>query len=270
MLNVEAVLTPRQLGRKIELEVPRGEYFVREFYCDNPKCDCRRVIVALENKHTGKIDATVGHKFDPPGPDDPFYQTYLDPLGEQSDRAQGLLHLACTGLFSTPERVRPFLEHYEAFKRGLASGSPRVSGKIPRNKPCPCGSGKKYKRCCGAQASAASDRGGSENELVEIIVETRKVIQPQADQAVGIRGRTTPTAPEQKISTRSIWERDLLIRLLEDRSVVPYRRKGLRDTTVLFRMEEAEFDGFWAEFEDVAARLEAHLEQAFDQFIEAL
>jgi len=26
----------------------------------------------------------------------------------------------------------------------------RPSAKIPRNEPCPCGSGKKYKRCCGA------------------------------------------------------------------------------------------------------------------------
>ncbi len=28
--------------------------------------------------------------------------------------------------------------------------SPRVSSKIPRNDPCPCGSQKKYKKCCGA------------------------------------------------------------------------------------------------------------------------
>jgi uncharacterized protein YecA (UPF0149 family) len=26
----------------------------------------------------------------------------------------------------------------------------RVKSKIGRNDPCPCGSGKKYKRCCGA------------------------------------------------------------------------------------------------------------------------
>ena len=25
----------------------------------------------------------------------------------------------------------------------------RVAKKIPRNAPCPCGSGKKYKHCCG-------------------------------------------------------------------------------------------------------------------------
>jgi uncharacterized protein YecA (UPF0149 family) len=25
----------------------------------------------------------------------------------------------------------------------------KVGGKVGRNRPCPCGSGKKYKRCCG-------------------------------------------------------------------------------------------------------------------------
>jgi uncharacterized protein len=33
----------------------------------------------------------------------------------------------------------------------------RVSSKVPgRNDPCPCGSGRKYKRCCGATASASA------------------------------------------------------------------------------------------------------------------
>jgi SEC-C motif len=31
-----------------------------------------------------------------------------------------------------------------------AKGQPVSPGKIGRNEPCPCGSGKKYKRCCGA------------------------------------------------------------------------------------------------------------------------
>ena len=30
----------------------------------------------------------------------------------------------------------------------------RTGGKVGRNDPCPCGSGKKYKLCCGAEASA--------------------------------------------------------------------------------------------------------------------
>jgi preprotein translocase subunit SecA len=32
----------------------------------------------------------------------------------------------------------------------------RVTPKVGRNQPCPCGSGKKYKRCCGAKAAAGS------------------------------------------------------------------------------------------------------------------
>jgi len=32
---------------------------------------------------------------------------------------------------------------------GFATQGESVSGKIGRNEPCPCGSGRKYKRCCG-------------------------------------------------------------------------------------------------------------------------
>lgn len=37
-----------------------------------------------------------------------------------------------------------------------ASASPRPP-KISRNAPCPCGSGKKYKKCCGSQPGDASE-----------------------------------------------------------------------------------------------------------------
>ena len=36
--------------------------------------------------------------------------------------------------------------------QGEAAGSQAKSGKVPRNAPCPCGSGKKYKKCHGAVA----------------------------------------------------------------------------------------------------------------------
>jgi SEC-C motif-containing protein len=34
---------------------------------------------------------------------------------------------------------------------GVAGQRPRQSEKIGRNDPCPCGSGKKYKKCCGSR-----------------------------------------------------------------------------------------------------------------------
>jgi preprotein translocase subunit SecA len=41
----------------------------------------------------------------------------------------------------------------------VSAGQPRAAkqypaGKTGRNQPCPCGSGKKFKKCCGAPASA--------------------------------------------------------------------------------------------------------------------
>ena len=39
--------------------------------------------------------------------------------------------------------------------------------KIGRNEPCPCGSGKKYKKCCAnKQAAGAADRAGASGQVV--------------------------------------------------------------------------------------------------------
>ena len=35
---------------------------------------------------------------------------------------------------------------------GVLGAKPRSGPKVGRNEPCPCGSGKKYKKCCGAAA----------------------------------------------------------------------------------------------------------------------
>jgi preprotein translocase subunit SecA len=50
------------------------------------------------------------------------------------------------------ERVqvaRPTSEGFAGGKSATASTKPAVSKKVGRNDPCPCGSGKKYKKCCG-------------------------------------------------------------------------------------------------------------------------
>ena len=41
-------------------------------------------------------------------------------------------------------------EDISDLKRALNPPMPVQSEKIGRNDPCPCGSGKKYKKCCGA------------------------------------------------------------------------------------------------------------------------
>ena len=35
------------------------------------------------------------------------------------------------------------------YGRSKDESTPKIEKRIPRNDPCPCGSGKKYKHCCG-------------------------------------------------------------------------------------------------------------------------
>ncbi|MTW20687.1 zinc chelation protein SecC [Allochromatium palmeri] len=41
-------------------------------------------------------------------------------------------------------------EDISDLERMLNPPKPMLSDKVGRNDPCPCGSGKKYKKCCGA------------------------------------------------------------------------------------------------------------------------
>ena len=51
-----------------------------------------------------------------------------------------------------PSRPRPQRVVTSRGEADEAAGAQAVSGKVPRNAPCPCGSGKKYKKCHGAVA----------------------------------------------------------------------------------------------------------------------
>lgn len=41
-------------------------------------------------------------------------------------------------------------EDISDLEKALNPPQPLISTKVGRNDPCPCGSGKKYKKCCGA------------------------------------------------------------------------------------------------------------------------
>src|SRR5439155_25497495 len=51
-----------------------------------------------------------------------------------------------------PQRVQDNRAEVESQGREEANVQQAISDKTPRNAPCPCGSGKKYKKCHGAVA----------------------------------------------------------------------------------------------------------------------
>jgi uncharacterized protein len=74
-----------------------------------------------------------------------------------ADGEAGLNYL-CAGFKQFFMHCQPFVRELSALWRrqslggqtvnAQAGGTPSSSAKIGRNDPCPCGSGKKYKKCC--------------------------------------------------------------------------------------------------------------------------
>lgn len=59
-----------------------------------------------------------------------------------------------------PEReqvAKPTASNDPSTADGSSSSSPIRKKKVGDNDPCPCGSGKKYKKCCGAHESTSND-----------------------------------------------------------------------------------------------------------------
>ncbi len=164
---------------KAQRGVPPGSYGLLEFYCPDPACDCRRVMLNVaEEQHPERFLASISYGFDRNVPEaGPF----LDPLNEQSPYAVALLDLVSDLVLSDARYLARLERHYRLVKAAAAdpthpayralqnsiTSEPEAlvdslvsvdlgrnlrslsAPPVGRNKPCPCGSGKKYKHCCG-------------------------------------------------------------------------------------------------------------------------
>ncbi|HMJ09835.1 MAG TPA: SEC-C metal-binding domain-containing protein [Polyangiaceae bacterium] len=154
-----------------DAQLPRGTYRLREFYCEEPACDCRRVVLQVCTGDDQRVAASINYSFEPvqpPSADAP--QIFLDPHNAQSDASEVLRgmfediiasdrayhdrlvrHYAMwKSVVDEPEhpdhsKVCSHEHHHSSFRQEPVR---RAAPKINPNEPCPCGSGKKYKRCC--------------------------------------------------------------------------------------------------------------------------
>jgi hypothetical protein len=162
-----------------ERSLPRGSYLLRELYCTELDCDCRRVLVQVHHVETRTIAATINYAFEPPS--DPRFpderQLELDPLNPQGPHARELLEMFTETVSTDRAYHDRLVRHYTMWKRAVddeahpahakvrstthddpkhAAAFPRQElsqrhgMKVPVNAPCPCGSGRKYKKCCRA------------------------------------------------------------------------------------------------------------------------
>jgi preprotein translocase subunit SecA len=81
------------------------------------------------------------------------YESFMDLVHRiKEDTVGTVFHIQVRPHQEVPEEARPSQQQM-VFSHGGGGDSPqpvqRKSGKVGRNDPCPCGSGKKYKKCCG-------------------------------------------------------------------------------------------------------------------------
>jgi preprotein translocase subunit SecA len=81
------------------------------------------------------------------------YESFMDLVHRiKEDTVGTVFHLQVRPHQEVPEEARPSQQQM-VYSHGGGGDSPepvqRKSGKVGRNDPCPCGSGKKYKKCCG-------------------------------------------------------------------------------------------------------------------------
>ncbi len=109
--------------------LPKGEYGFLEYYCTDPDCDCRRVLVRVTTPQAPDTAlATINYGWESPE----FYTDWmhgdeqagrditaasLDPLHPQSKYADWLLDYFQTMMITSPEYLARLARHYELFKQ---------------------------------------------------------------------------------------------------------------------------------------------------------
>ena len=146
----------------------KGAYILDEAYCDEEDCDCRRVFYNVFSDHARKVVATIAWGWESErfyakwlGDDDPaLIKDLKGPILNMASYQSEIAPLLLDDLYDIledEEYVERIKRHYRMFKETIEDDHEKSEPfrrpikrgfKVGRNDPCPCGSGKKYKKCC--------------------------------------------------------------------------------------------------------------------------
>jgi hypothetical protein len=137
-------------------------YVIEDLYCPNPDCDCRKATLHFSQVNKAAEMASLEHG---------FTATWYFSGRTKVEETPGCTKKAAREVLAAwlnhhPDLPDLFRDRYRQImdigRRSLAGTPihrtdglkpaqplPRSERKIGRNAPCPCGSGLKYKRCCG-------------------------------------------------------------------------------------------------------------------------
>lgn len=140
-------------GERLEVSVGGESFWLDDHYCVKSDCDCTNallVFVATDEQqkngakpgehHAIHLDCRTG-KFETETKGNTTQKEPTDLFNLFLEKYPNLLNML-------NRRRKQLIELYAEFRKKHPAQRPAVSTKIGRNDPCPCGSGKKYKKCC--------------------------------------------------------------------------------------------------------------------------
>lgn len=152
------IFNPRDY-ENLYFEYKGVKYFVLDSYCINPNCYCYDAVLSFFEEHL--LEETLSPLFSVEVKfEEGKYEVLERSNGVDSKDLKEIYH--CFLKYTDDEDLNRLKMRYWRMKKvsidlGLCAGSWDPSNsirtvkkeKIGRNTPCPCGSGKKYKKCCG-------------------------------------------------------------------------------------------------------------------------
>jgi hypothetical protein len=140
---------------------------VIDAHCVDPGCGCDTAILGILEAHEGRAPVSLGHVAVPVsavrspsfGDSTAFREIVPGPGVDRTLLEE--VYRSYRKRYPSDERLRTRMARVRAVMRPIAlSAAARRpepafrSESVGRNDPCPCGSGKKFKKCCGSAASS--------------------------------------------------------------------------------------------------------------------
>jgi hypothetical protein len=139
-------------AKRLEFIHEQETWLIDDQYCCNPNCSCKEALLSFiripEKTGQGATQPTLSIFYE-------YRNGKIRPLEAEENpqlSGQGLVasltkaHADLDSLLAKRQSLLRRLYGRILKRQTIQSPAP----KIGRNEPCPCGSGKKYKRCCGA------------------------------------------------------------------------------------------------------------------------
>ena len=132
--------------RTVTSRLPRGDYTLMEYYCDEPGCDCRRVFLSVLSSRSSEIEAVIAYGWEGPefyaewlGNDDPalireLRGPALNRMSPQSRHAPAILELVRDVVLRDRAYVERLKVHYRMFRARIDEESKRKRDKRRRKR----------------------------------------------------------------------------------------------------------------------------------------